>query len=477
MALDPTIPLGVQTPQPIDIGRAIALAQSLQDRQALAQERQVRTQELQQQQAQQAAARQILQQSTDPETGVLNSDTAAKRLDAIGLSDYAEKVRKSADETIKAHLDDIKTQATLRDQQISDLQREAGTVQSQGAYQQFVTHVAQTWGPATAAQMPATYTPEFMQEAMNWGETQQQRLARLKDAAASADKKPTTAKEWLGLYSQFASAAQSPDEANTMLAGFQHWGMPDDLAAMVKGKSPDELAQMSITPEQRQQTATQQAGQAETARHNKVMEGIDFRKLDLTSGTSADAETVAGYVRQLRDPLSTITIQQVPETGGIRNAVVKQLQPGELNKLTAQGKQMKETATTLLPLIDKVQGLAQQLDSQGLMGTIGGRERSFSALESAAADLKGLTPQQRKLVGEFASAGGLLITGIARAHGGARAGGSPQMVEHLSKLMDAGNKDINTFLGNLQGERDFMSAYSDMGATKPAAGKDPLGIR
>jgi hypothetical protein len=64
---------------------------------------------------------------------------------------------------------------------------------------------------------------------------------------------------------------------------------------------------------------------------------------------------------------------------------------------------------------------------------------------------------------------GLLVSGIAKAHGGARAGGSIQMIAQLEKLLAAANKDLPTFLGNLQGARDFMQTYADMGEQAPSA--------
>ncbi len=196
--------------------------------------------------------------------------------------------------------------------------------------------------------------------------------------------------------------------------------------------------------------------------------GLESKRLDLSGGT-ADPEMVAGYVRQVVK--GDLPLQGVP--AATRGAVVKALASTgqDITKLTAQGKQMKETATVLLPMIDKVQSLATQVDKMGLMGTVGGRWRSLVSGESSASNLSGLTPAQKQIVGEFASAGGLLITGIARAHGGARAGGSPQMIEHLGKLMDASTKDLPTFIGNLNGERDFMENYAHMGDVQgtPAA--------
>jgi hypothetical protein len=225
------------------------------------------------------------------------------------------------------------------------------------------------------------------------------------------------------------------------------------------------------------------ADQAAKATADYRATNLDIRRQELnqrlghgtTAATPADPDVVNSYVRQIRN--NTMLIANVPVAR--RDAVMKalELSDTDIQKLTAADLQMKVTAQNMLPMIDKMQSLAGQLNQMGLMGTVGGRWRSLVNGESSAANIAGLTDAQKQTVGEFAAAGGLLVTGIARAHGGARAGGSPAMIEHLTKLLDATNRDLPTFIGALNGERDFMNTYAHMGEPtkrdKTGAGTPP----
>jgi hypothetical protein len=167
----------------------------------------------------------------------------------------------------------------------------------------------------------------------------------------------------------------------------------------------------------------------------------------------------------------------------MRTAVVKQLQAGEIVKLTQQSQAMKETANSVIPIVTKVKDLADQIQKLDLMGTLGGRWRSLISRESSASSIEGLTPAQKQLVGQFITESGLLVSGVAKAHGGARGGGSIQMVEQLKPLLDPGNKDLDTYLGNLNGAMDVLNGYAHMGESgggtqpPPSAAEIPANVQ
>ncbi len=251
-----------------------------------------------------------------------------------------------------------------------------------------------------------------------------------------------------------------------------------DLHSELPGKLPDPAT--GLTPSQAEASKRGMAAQAEAARHNRAEEGIATQKLSLTGGSAADPETVAAYVRMVKQ---NGTLVDVPVTGGMRNAVMKVLGENgvDVQKLTSQDISRKNIAKTLLPKFDSVAQMAKDIDKLGLTGSLGGRWRKLVSGETAASDLSGLTPAQKQLVGRFASeASGLLMSGIAMAHGGARGGGSPQLLEQVKRYLDPANKDLDVYLGNLAGAREFISGYATMGEseTPKAGGKgDPLGIR
>jgi hypothetical protein len=238
---------------------------------------------------------------------------------------------------------------------------------------------------------------------------------------------------------------------------------PDNAkAALQIGMTPGEISQRQPTPQQ-------QATLEETKRHNLKDESLAAQRLSLTGGNASDPETVAGWARYVKE---NNTMIDVPAAGGMRNAVMKALsQSGyDVQKLTNADLQRKNVAKTILPKIDHVQQMA-----------LGGRWRGLVTGESAASDLSGLTPEQKQLVGQFASeASGLLVSGIAMAHGGARGGGSPQLLAQIKTYLDPGNKDLDVYIGNLLGAKEFISGYASMGQPSaeapPAASQKPADL-
>lgn len=146
-----------------------------------------------------------------------------------------------------------------------------------------------------------------------------------------------------------------------------------------------------------------------------------------------------------------------------------------LTKLTQQSRAQMETAREILPHITKIQQEAQELDQLGLMGPLAGKWRDIQANPQGAqrilASIAGPGPNSQK-VGKFMTDVGLMMTAVARAHGGARGGGSPAMLEHMKGIMDAQGKDLPTFLGNLDSAREWMEGYATQGqpSATPAPG-------
>ena len=54
---------------------------------------------------------------------------------------------------------------------------------------------------------------------------------------------------------------------------------------------------------------------------------------------------------------------------------------------------------------------------------------------------------------------GLLATGAARVHGGARGGGSPIMLEHFKKILSDASS-LPMFEGRMKGLSSFMTTYA-----------------
>lgn len=152
---------------------------------------------------------------------------------------------------------------------------------------------------------------------------------------------------------------------------------------------------------------------------------------------------------------------------------------------TSSTRTMREGATNLLPHIKSLEGTATELDKRGLFGPVMSRVRELAAkfgttMDSSNPDEAAKAyaqlgeaikddPQLNndRLVGKFASSLGLMATGAGRVHGGARGGGSVQMLEHFKALL-SGNATLSMFLGRMDALDEYMTGYaSKPGAEKP----------
>jgi hypothetical protein len=197
------------------------------------------------------------------------------------------------------------------------------------------------------------------------------------------------------------------------------------------------------------------------------------QRVKLAAGSGADGETVAYWVRQIKnDPTQW---NMLANNKPLQQAVQKGLAGSgtDLNKLTSQSRAMAETAKEILPHLTTIEQEAAELDKLGLMGPIAGRWREFAAKKIGAGVLAGGNGTNAQKIGKFQTDVGLMMTAVARAHGGARGGGSPAMLEHMKDIMDAHGKDLPTFLGNLQATREWMQGYADMVPGQPPASSPP----
>ena len=309
MALDPTIPLGVQPPAPANPMAWVALAQQRQDQQALEQERQAQAQKIRDQQAQQAAIQQAMHDAVDPATGTVNTDTAVKKLQSIGQYQAADALQKQADASLKSARDSAKVELENRGTELDQLMQKGRAVATVGAtdpaaWQSFVTDVAksQILGPQIAAGMPTKFDPNFMAQALAWGDTQKDAIDRIGKLNDALEKAPTTAKGWVDLGAQQLSVPMSPDEQNNTLGVLEAHGMPKDIAQMFVGKTPDQIRQMGLTAEQKTTASTAasaQAGEAQRAQTTAGLEqqriAIEKQRLDLTA-KNQDVTDLAPFI-------------------------------------------------------------------------------------------------------------------------------------------------------------------------------------
>lgn len=136
----------------------------------------------------------------------------------------------------------------------------------------------------------------------------------------------------------------------------------------------------------------------------------------------------------------------------------------QANDITTSTKTMMEGAKMVLPHIGVLRDQATALDKAGLFGPIMSRVRDIAAKAGTIEELEtGLsrdpTLQKDKITGQFATNLGLMASGAARVHGGARGGGNSTMLEYMKGLLSA-DSTLPMFLGRMDGVQDYMEGYA-----------------
>lgn len=150
---------------------------------------------------------------------------------------------------------------------------------------------------------------------------------------------------------------------------------------------------------------------------------------------------------------------------------------------TSSTRTMQEGASMLDSHVQGIKAQAENLEKSGQFGPVMSRIRHLAekvGTIDAFYDAVTNDPELSKdrAIGKFATSLGLLATGAGRVHGGARGGGSPQMLEHFKALLND-SSSIQMFLGRIDAVDDYMKGY----AAGPAGSKgngsspdDPLGL-
>jgi hypothetical protein len=132
-------------------------------------------------------------------------------------------------------------------------------------------------------------------------------------------------------------------------------------------------------------------------------------------------------------------------------------------KEPAQIATQKANAGNVRAHIADIAQQADQIDKMGLMGPVGGRWAAFLAGKVGSADLVA-DPAQQELLNEFRTNVGLLKSGMAMVHGGARGGGSPAIMGRMDALINADSMNMPLFKGSLKAFDKWLAQYQ--GETK-----------
>jgi hypothetical protein len=164
------------------------------------------------------------------------------------------------------------------------------------------------------------------------------------------------------------------------------------------------------------------------------------------------------------------------------------------NKVTQQTKAMMEGAQMLLPHVGELRAQAKELEKRRLFGPMMSRIRNAaSKLGTTGMAVDQLPPEQVEknlndfakvlatdpgftddaLVGQFTTALGLMASGMGRVHGGARGGGSIQMINYLKSLLSS-DSTLDMFGGRLNSVESYLKGYAKGPVSKTSTKLDEV---
>lgn len=135
----------------------------------------------------------------------------------------------------------------------------------------------------------------------------------------------------------------------------------------------------------------------------------------------------------------------------------------ELPKLTSANQNRAEVARVVESHIPAIRTEVEALDKAGQLGPIMGRWNEFAT--TSWTPITG-NPDLDRAIAKFKDDAGLIQSASAMAHGGARAAGSIQMMERMSKYLNSKSLDKNALFGQLDALGEWMHGYGKMGQAK-----------
>lgn len=462
---DPSIAAGVLPPVQQNPFAALEMAQRLQDQRAQEQERQMHVAQMQQAQADQAALRQVLQSSVDAD-GNIDINSAVAKLTASGRGDIAEKLRADHAKMVDGEITSRKNLADALDKELTNLQRSASSVRDQGSLNAFIVDVARSKGPGYANAIPKDYTPQNQQQLMTWFDDAKDQVARQKTsieaaAEARAENDPELTKKAIGSLAFLPPdrfAAGMSDLKQAILS--KH---PDQKYLFDAVQSPQDAANLALTPEQRAQQASTAASQVTTAARDAWTKTYQQRELDLRQKEmdlrQGDEKTSKNY-QAVKNSLDKL------RGGYTDNAARMERLEATLAAATPQSDAL--VAPELLTVMAGGQGSGLRMNEAEISRIVGGRNKwqdlqsRINAWQTDPSKPFLITTEQRQQIKSL----------IAEVQKRVRA--------RLTTVQDADEALLKA--GSVEEQRRILidtqkALETPFGGASAGAGKDPLGIR
>jgi hypothetical protein len=121
--------------------------------------------------------------------------------------------------------------------------------------------------------------------------------------------------------------------------------------------------------------------------------------------------------------------------------------------------------------MSRIRNYAAKIGTTGDPGEI---QKSFQEFANAISNDPSINSNDDYAVGKFVSDLGLMASGAGRVHGGARGGGSIQMIQYMKALLSA-DSTLNMFNGRLSSLNDYIKGYAvGPNGVQTTTSKDPL---
>lgn len=138
------------------------------------------------------------------------------------------------------------------------------------------------------------------------------------------------------------------------------------------------------------------------------------------------------------------------------------------SSLSSASKTQAQNASNVMSHLDDIDHEVENIDKMGLLGPVGGRWADFLAGKIGSADIAA-SPDQQEALDEFRTDIGLLKSGMAMVHGGARGGGSIAMVQRMDALINAAQMNKPLLQGSLNSFRKWLKTYAEQGGADTGA--------
>jgi len=208
----------------------------------------------------------------------------------------------------------------------------------------------------------------------------------------------------------------------------------------------------------------------------------DIQKLDVQGAQRQQLQGIRGTQAMQQIGAHTAGQKEVEEIRQSGRKELIQERAVAPPKLTNQTQTQMEGAKTLIPLVANLDKQALDLEKRGLFGPLMSRLRDLSAKHLGTVDfntapsgevqksfeqLGNAIQNDSQLmsqfsndvaVGKFLTDLGFLSSGMGRIHGGARGGGSIQMIQYMKSII--GSPGLGMFRGQLQSVGGILDKYA-----------------